>query len=229
VEPTHFTLSILFEDDYLLVLNKPSAQPTQADPSGDLSVLEQAQNHSQQTLFLINRLDRPTSGIVLFAKTKTVAAQLSEQVQSRQFQKKYWAIVGSKPPKTSGTLVHFLQKKGKNEHESAKVMAFDAEQPNTQRAELRYTQLAESDRYFLLEIELITGRMHQIRAQLAAIGSPIKGDVKYGARRSNPNRGIHLHALELGFEHPISGEKLHFKAPLPIDPLWSFFDNLQGA
>ena len=210
---------ILFNDAFLVAFNKPTTLPTQPDLTGDLSLLELAEAFLKVKLFVIHRLDRVASGIVVFAKTELAAALLSKQFQARQNQKIYLAVVENKPPKDADTLVHYLTQNPKNN--TAK--AFDSPQKDSKRAELAYLLRGSSDRYFLLEIQLFTGRHHQIRAQLSKIGCPIKGDVKYGARRSNPNRGIHLHASELIFEHPFTKAKIHLKAKNEDDALWNFF------
>jgi 23S rRNA pseudouridine1911/1915/1917 synthase len=214
-------MTILYEDADLIALNKPASVPTQADETGVKSLVELVEKKLKTKLFVVHRLDRPTSGVVVFAKNEHSAADLSTQFQGRKTQKMYFAIVEKKPEKDADTLVHFLVQNPSNNK------AFVAVEGtlNAKRAEMRYILRGASDRYFLLEIALLTGRHHQIRAQLAAIGCPIKGDVKYGARRSNPDRSIHLHATELTFNQPKSGTKLTIKAPLPSenDALWRFF------
>ena len=214
-------MTILYEDADVITVNKPASMPTQADETGDTSVLQLLENQLNTTLFVVHRLDRPTSGIVVFAKNEQAAAALSAQFQQRETAKTYYAIVEKKPEKDADTLVHFLI------HNALKNKSFDAKEGilNAKRAELRYILRGSSDRYFLLEIDLLTGRHHQIRAQLAAVGCPIKGDVKYGARRSNADRSIHLHAAQLTFLQPKTGEKITLKAapPLEHDALWRFF------
>lgn len=214
-------MTILYEDADVIAVNKPASMPTQADETGDASLLQLLENQLNTRLFVVHRLDRPTSGIVVFAKSEQAAAALSTQFQQRQTAKTYYAIVEKKPAKDADTLVHFLI------HNALKNKSFDAKEGilNAKRAELRYILRGSSDRYFLLEMGLLTGRHHQIRAQLAAIGCPIKGDVKYGARRSNADRSIHLHAAELTFQQPKTGEKITLKAapPMENDALWHFF------
>jgi 23S rRNA pseudouridine1911/1915/1917 synthase len=214
-------MTILYEDTDVIAVNKPASMPTQADETGDASLLQMLENQSNTPLFVVHRLDRPTSGIVVFAKNEQAAAALSTQFQQRETAKTYYAVVEKKPTKEADTLVHFLI------HNTLKNKSFDAKEGilNAKRAELRYILRGSSDRYFLLEIGLLTGRHHQIRAQLAAIGCPIKGDVKYGARRANADRSIHLHAAELTFQQPKTGEKITLKAtpPMENDALWRFF------
>lgn len=211
------TPTILFQDSLLIAVNKPAGMPVQADKTGDPALLEWAEAACEQSLYLVHRLDRPATGILLLAKNPLAVAQLQQQFQNRTVEKEYLAVVATLPPEPEGTLVHFLQKN------AAKNRAFATieERPGTDRAELHYRLLGSSTSYHLLHIRLITGRHHQIRAQLAAIGCPIKGDVKYGARRSNRDRSIHLHAWRLAFEHPGSGEWMQLEAPVPQgDPVW---------
>jgi 23S rRNA pseudouridine1911/1915/1917 synthase len=211
---------ILYNDKAVVVLNKPSSIPTQPDLTGDNSLLQLTEAFLNEKLYIVHRLDRVASGLVIFAKTPEAAASLSLQFQLKKTEKRYWAVVENKPPKDSDVLVHFLKKNAKTNTSKA----FDAETKDAKRAELRYILRGVSDRYVLLEIELFTGRHHQIRAQLAKIGCPIKGDVKYGARRNNLDRSIHLHAWKLQFEHPISREIKVFKcSPNKEDNLWQVF------
>ena len=217
-------MTILYQDADVIAVNKPASMPTQADETGDVSLLQLLENQLNTTLFVVHRLDRPTSGIVVFAKNEQTAAALSAQFKQRVTTKTYYAIVEKKPRKDADTLVHFLI------HNTLKNKSFATKEGilNAKRAELRYLLRGSSDRYFLLEIHLLTGRHHQIRAQLAAIDCPIKGDVKYGARRSNPDRSIHLHAAQLTFQQPKTGEKIMLKAasPLESDALWRFFSTI---
>lgn len=192
----------------------------QADQTGDPSFLHLAEAYCQHPLLLLHRLDRPVSGVVIFAKTKTAAASLSAQFRDRTVEKEYLAVVQNRPPAEAGTLVHFLRKNAAKNI----TAAYPDEQPGSERGELQYRLIGSSERYHLLHIQLITGRHHQIRAQLAALGCPIKGDVKYGARRANRGRSIHLHAWRLAFDHPVSGERVQLQAPLPAgDPVWDAF------
>ena len=211
---------ILLEDDALIAFRKPAMLPTQPDPTGDVSLAELAEKYCESKLYVLHRLDRPTSGVVVFAKTEQAAAALSHQFQERSTRKTYLAVVEQKPEKAEDTLVHFL-KIGK---ENSKTIAYAEPSGNLKRAEMRYILRGSSDRYHLLEIELLTGRHHQIRAQLAAIRCPIKGDVKYGARRANADRAIHLHAWRLAFRHPTTLENVTLEADLPSgDAVWDFF------
>ncbi|MBK6929962.1 MAG: RluA family pseudouridine synthase [Saprospirales bacterium] len=215
--------TILFEDSLLIAINKPAGMPAQADKTGDRPALQWAGEACGQDLHPVHRLDRPASGVLLLAKTKAAMAQLQRQFQAHAVEKEYLAVVSAPPPEAEGTLVHYLQKN------AAKNRAFaaGAPAPDTERAELHYRLLGSSQRYHLVHIRLVTGRHHQIRAQLAAIGCPIKGDVKYGARRGNRDRSIHLHAWRLAFEHPGSGEWIELQAPLPEgDPVWEAMRSL---
>jgi 23S rRNA pseudouridine1911/1915/1917 synthase len=211
---------IVYNDKAVVVLNKPSSIPTQPDLTGDNSLLQLTETFLNEKLYLVHRLDRVASGLVVFAKTPEAAAALSVQFKLKKTEKRYWAVVENKPPNDTDILTHFLKKNAKTNTSKA----FDVETKDAKRAELRYILRGASDRYFLLEIELFTGRHHQIRTQLAKIGCPIKGDVKYGARRSNANRSIHLHAWKLQFEHPISKETMAFQCnPDLTDKLWAAF------
>jgi 23S rRNA pseudouridine1911/1915/1917 synthase len=231
-----FPCPILYEDDVLIAVNKPALLPTQDDPTADTSLANAVSTELQHKIHVLHRLDRPTSGIVLFAKTEAAATHLSEQFKNRQTEKTYLAVVENLPTasnillsskgtsaegadSTGGSLVHFL----KENKEKNKTYIAQATDKGAKRAELRYILRGSSDRYHLLEIDLLTGRHHQIRAQLGAIGCPIKGDVKYGARRANPDRSIHLHAWRLAFRHPVSYDKMILEADLPIENLWAFF------
>jgi len=168
---------------------------------------------------LIHRLDRPASGLILFAKNKKALAALNLQFQERTIEKTYLAVVKNRPETDAATLVHYLRKNAKTN----RTHASQEEELHSKRAELNYELIGEIDNYFLLKIKLITGRHHQIRAQLAAIDCPVKGDVKYGFRRSNRDRSIHLHAWELSFKHPVSKEQTTLVAPLPKDNVWQAF------
>jgi 23S rRNA pseudouridine1911/1915/1917 synthase len=209
-------LNILLHNDLFIALNKPPGIASQPDKTGDITLLDLAEKRCHQPLHPVNRLDRPVSGIALFAKTKAVMTTLTEQFRERSVEKVYLAVVQNPPPEQEGTLVHYLR------HNPLKniTTALPEAQVGTDRAELNYRLVGKSARYFLLEIHPITGKHHQIRAQLAALGCPIKGDVKYGARRGNTDRSIHLHAWKLTFEHPLSGERLSLTAPPPEDVIW---------
>ena len=172
---------------------------------------------------MIHRIDQPASGVVLFAKTHNALVALNEQFRNRETDKVYLAVVGERPKEEQGHLVHYLRKNGRKNISRAS----EEQSEGAKKAELEYRLLGSSERYHLLEIHLKTGRHHQIRAQLAAIGCPIKGDVKYGFRRSNRDRSIHLHAWKLSFRHTFSGEQVTLQAPPPVDdPVWDAFQDL---
>lgn len=211
--------SVLYKNNQLIAFNKPAGIPVQSDKTGDTSLLVLAKAYAKRNLELIHRIDRPVTGVVLLSKVSGALASLNKQFQERKVKKTYLAIVKNKPEKDKETLTHFLLK---NEKQNRSI-AYDKEIAHSKKSELTYEVIGSSDNYHLLKIELHTGRHHQIRAQLAAIGSPIKGDAKYGFRRSNQDRSIHLHAWKIGFEHPISRAKEEIVAPLPTESLWDFF------
>lgn len=220
--------NILFEDNHIIIINKMPSQIVQGDKTGDRPLSElvkdylKAKYKKQGEVYLgvVHRLDRPVSGAVVFARTSKSLTRLNALIKNREVNKTYWAVVKNKPPKESDTLVNYLRR------DEAKNKSFVSAKSsgNAQLASLSYTLLASSDNYFLLEIDLQTGRHHQIRAQLAAIGCPIKGDLKYGYPRSNPDASIHLHARKVSFTHPVSLKLLSIIAPLPKDPIWDYFN-----
>lgn len=217
-------LNILYEDNHLIVINKPAGRLVQGDSTGDEPLSESVKTYIKQKynkpgnvyLGVVHRLDRPTSGVLVFAKTSKALSRLNKQFSERQTQKIYWAMVDSKPSKENDRLVHFLKRNRKQN----KSYAYHKEIPDSKKAILNYKTLKSLKHYHLLEIELETGRHHQIRSQLSFIGSIIKGDLKYGAKRSNPNGGIHLHAKRLCLIHPTTKEKMCFEADVPKDNLW---------
>lgn len=220
-------LNILYQDNHIIVVNKAAGDLVQPDPDGS-PALEQAvaeylrvQGNKPGAAFVgvVHRIDRRVSGAVMFAKTSKALVRLNEQLRDRGFTKIYWAIVESTPPKESDQLRHYIQRSLK----SNKSIALPSPKGDAQEALLNYTHIGSSDRYHLLEIELLTGRHHQIRAQLAAIGCHIKGDLKYGSKRSNPDGSISLHSRILKFTHPVTKEIVSVTAPVPADPLWNYF------
>ena len=221
-------MKVLYEDNHIIVVNKQSGEIVQGDKTGDTPLsdivkawLKEKYNKPGNVfLGVVHRLDRPVSGIVLFAKTSKALPRLNKLfAEHEKVRKTYWAIVANKPPQESGTLTHWLTRNEKTN--TAK--AYDHEVPNSKKAVLDYQLIAASDRYYLLEIQLHTGRHHQIRCQLAKIGCPIKGDLKYGSPRSNPDGSICLHARHLELEHPVSHEIISITAPVPQDALWQAF------
>lgn len=219
---------ILFEDNHLLIVNKRPGDIVQGDKTGDLPLTDLLKSYIKNKynkpgevfLGLVHRLDRPVSGAVIFARTSKALTRLTMMVKDREISKTYWAIVEKVPDPVEGTLVSFL-KKNETQNKSFSVKEGTS---GSKRAELTYRLLASGKTYHLLEINLITGRHHQIRAQLSGIGCSIKGDLKYGARRSNPDGSISLHARYLEFIHPVSRENIRISAPTPKAPEWSYFD-----
>jgi 23S rRNA pseudouridine1911/1915/1917 synthase len=222
---TKDNLQILHEDNHIIVVNKRVGDIVQGDKTGDKPLSEVVKEYIKEKynkpgevfLGVVHRLDRPTTGIVVFARTSKALIRLNEMFSLRQTQKTYWAIVKNKPPRDQDILIHYLKRNEKNNTSKAHIK----EVPESKKASLDYKIIKKLDNYFALEINLHTGRHHQIRAQLAAIGCPIKGDLKYGFDRSNPDGGIHLHAIKLIFLHPVTKESLEIMAPLPKDVLWS--------
>ncbi|MCB0652452.1 MAG: RNA pseudouridine synthase [Saprospiraceae bacterium] len=210
---------VLYKNNQLIAFNKPAGIPVQADTTGDKSMLELGEIYTKSKLHLVHRIDRPVSGVVLFAKTSGALVFLNEQFKTRQLKKTYWAVVQEKPPKEEDTLEHFVIKNSKKNIS----FADDKEQAGSKQSSMRYKLLGSIERYHLLEISLESGRHHQIRAQLAAIGCPVKGDVKYGARRGNKDRSIHLHARQLEFIHPVSGEIESIVAEPADEVIWNAF------
>ena len=218
-------MTVLYEDNHLIAVAKKAGDIVQGDKTGDvpLSDLVKAylkdkyQKPGNVYLGVVHRLDRPVSGVVLFAKTSKALPRLNKMFAEHQAVKKtYLTIVANRPPQQEGTLTHWLTR---NEQQNT-ARAYDREVPGSKKAVLDYRIVAQSERYFLLEIELKTGRHHQIRCQLAKMGCPIKGDLKYGAPRSNPDGSISLHAWRLWLEHPVSHVPVNIEAPLPDEKLW---------
>lgn len=217
-------LEILYEDNHLIVVNKRPGDIVQGDKTGDSPLSDLVKHYLKRKynkpgnvyLGVVHRLDRPTSGIVLFAKTSKALPRLNKMFAEGKTKKTYWAVVKHAPPKETDTLTHWLVRNPKQN----KSYAHNKEVRQSKKAILEYRILQRLDHYFLLEIDLKTGRHHQIRAQLAAIGCTIKGDLKYGADRSNRNGSIHLHARHLIVEHPVKKEPITFTAPTPSDPIW---------
>ena len=222
---TKNNLQILHEDNHIIVINKRVGDIVQGDKTGDKPLSEVVKEYIKEKynkpgevfLGVVHRLDRPTTGIVVFARTSKALTRLNELFKNRETQKTYWAIVKNKPQKPEDKLVHFLKRNEKNNTSKAHIN----EVPESKIASLDYRIIKELTHYFALEINLHTGRHHQIRAQLSSIGSPIKGDLKYGFDRSNPDGGIHLHARQLIFIHPVSKESINIVAPAPEDSIWN--------
>lgn len=225
-------MTVLYEDNHLIAVSKNAGDIVQGDKTGDVPLSDLVKDYLKEKyqkpgnvyLGVVHRLDRPVSGVVLFAKTSKALPRLNKMFAEHQdVRKTYLAIVGSKPPKQEDTLVHWLTR---NEKQNT-ARAYDREVPGSKKAILDYRLVAQSERYFLLEIELHTGRHHQIRCQLAKIGCPVKGDLKYGAPRSNPDGSISLHAWRLSLEHPVSHIQLNIEAPVPNENLWQVLYGLK--
>jgi len=220
-------IEVLYEDNHIIAINKRPSDIVQGDKTGDTPLSDLVKNYVKEKynkpgeVFIgtVHRIDRPVSGIVLFAKTSKALSRLNQLFQTKEIKKTYWAIVKNKPAKPSGNLVHYLKK---NEAKNMSK-AFDKETPGSLRAELDYELIASSDNYYLLEIHPHTGRHHQIRVQLSTMDSPIKGDVKYGFNRGNKDASIHLHARKIEFIHPVKKEKIVIVAPPPNEVLWNEF------
>lgn len=223
-------IKVLYEDNHIIAVNKKTSDIVQGDITGDKPLGEYVKDYikfkynkpGDVFLGVTHRLDRPTSGVVLFARTSKALSRLNEMFKRKKdLSKTYWALVKNKPDKERGALKNYLFKDKKKN----KSFICDKNKPDGKLAELKYKVIASSESYHLLEIELLTGRHHQIRVQLANIGSPIKGDLKYGAKRSNSDGGISLHARKIEFVHPVSKEQIHIVAPVPNNQLWRFFEN----
>ena len=218
-------LQVLHEDNHIIVINKRVGDIVQGDKTGDKPLSEVVKEYikvkynkpGEVFLGVIHRLDRPTTGIVIFARTSKALTRMNELFSNRETQKTYWAIVKNKPQNSEGNLIHYLKRNEKNNTSKAHIK----EVPESKIASLDYKIIASLQNYYALEINLHTGRHHQIRAQLSAIGSPIKGDLKYGFDRSNPDGGIHLHARKLVFTHPVTKENIEIIAPTPNDVIWN--------
>ena len=221
-------MTVVYEDNHIIVVNKTASEIVQADKTGDTPLSETVKQYLKEKyqkpgnvfLGVTHRLDRPVSGLVIFAKTSKALTRLNEVFRAGEVKKTYWAVVKNAPKESEGELVHFLVR---NEKQN-KSYAYDKEVPNSKKAVLDYRLIGRSENYYLLEVDLKTGRHHQIRCQLAKMGCPIKGDLKYGSPRSNPDGSICLHARRVRFVHPVSKELIELKAPLPEGNLWKGFE-----
>ena len=217
-------MEVVYEDNHIIIVNKQSGEIVQGDKTGDrpLSdivkdyIKEKYQKPGAVFLGVVHRLDRPVSGLVVFARTSKALTRLNKMFAEGKVHKTYWAIVKNPPQANEGTLEHWLVR---NEKQN-KSYAYNQEKPNAKKAILKYKVIGHSDNYTLLEVQLMTGRHHQIRCQLAAMGCPINGDLKYGAPRSNPDGSISLMSRRVEFIHPVSKETIIAEAPIPKDPLW---------
>ena len=221
-------MTVVYEDNHIIVVNKTASEIVQADKTGDTPLSETVKQYLKEKyqkpgnvfLGVTHRLDRPVSGLVIFAKTSKALTRLNEMFRAGEVKKTYWAVVKNAPKESEGELVHFLVR---NEKQN-KSYAYDKEVPNSKKAVLDYRLIGRSENYYLLEVDLKTGRHHQIRCQLAKMGCPIKGDLTYGSPRSNPDGSICLHARRVRFVHPVSKELIELKAPLPEGNLWKGFE-----
>ncbi|MGB6268322.1 MAG: RluA family pseudouridine synthase [Olleya sp.] len=217
-------LQVIYEDNHIIVVNKHAGDIVQGDKTGDQPLSDIVKDHIAEKynkpgnvyLGTVHRLDRPTTGLVIFAKTSKALPRLNKLFVSKDISKTYWALVKNQPEKQADTLIHWLKKNPKNN----KSTAYPKEVTDSKKAILHYKILKKLDNYYLLEVNLETGRHHQIRCQLASIGCPIKGDLKYGFDRSNKDASISLHARNIQFIHPVSKVELNITAPLPKDAVW---------
>ena len=217
-------LQVLFEDNHIIIVNKRAGDIVQGDKTGDTPLSDVVKEYIRDKynkpgnvyLGTVHRLDRPTTGLVIFSKTSKALPRLNKLFLSKEIKKTYWAIVKNEPPNTEDTLIHWLKKNPKNN----KSYSHLKEVEGSKKAILHYITLKKLDNYYLLEVSLETGRHHQIRSQLSSIGCPIKGDLKYGFDRSNKDASIHLHARQIEFIHPVKKEPVNIVAPLPKDPVW---------
>lgn len=218
-------LQVLFEDNHIIIVNKRSGDITQGDKTGDKPLSDVVKEYIKEKynkagnvfLGVVHRLDRPTSGVIIFARTSKALERLNKMLRDKEIHKTYWAVVKNHPKKEKATLINYLKKNPKNNKSSV----FQKEIDGSKKAILHYTILKKLDNYSLLEIDLETGRHHQIRAQLSNIGFPIKGDLKYGFNRSNKDGSIHLHARKIEFIHPVAKEKITVTAPTPNEVIWN--------
>lgn len=226
-------MEVVYEDNHIIIVNKNASEIVQGDKTGDMPLSEQVKAYIKDLyakpgnvfLGVVHRLDRPVSGLVVFAKTGKALSRLNDMFRNGDVRKTYWAVTKDCPKEQDADLVHYLVR---NEKQN-KSYAYDKEVPGSKKAMLHYKVIAHSDNYNLLEVNLMTGRHHQIRCQLAKIGSPIKGDLKYGAKRSNPDGSISLHARSISFVHPVSKKHIEVIAPVPKDNLWQSFEVLANS
>ncbi|WP_341220984.1 RluA family pseudouridine synthase [Polaribacter atrinae] len=222
---TKENLQILFEDNHIIIVNKRAGDITQGDKTGDKPLSDVVKEYIKDKynkpgnvyLGVVHRLDRPTSGIIIFAKTSKSLERLNKMLREKTINKTYWAVVKNHPKKEKDTLINFLKKNPKNNKSTAYAKEIDG----SKKAILHYTVIKKLDNYSLIEVDLETGRHHQIRSQLSNIGCPIKGDLKYGFDRSNKDGSIHLHARKIQFTHPVTKEQVTITAPTPKEVIWN--------
>lgn len=217
-------MQVLYEDNHIIIVNKLPGEIVQGDKTGDVPLSETVAQWLKQKynkpgnafIGVVHRLDRPVGGAVIFAKTSKALARLNEMLRKGEIKKTYWAITRNTPPEPQALLTHYITTTERNNKSYASLTP----RKDAKEAKLEYKVISVSDRYTLLEVKLLTGRKHQIRVQLSAIGCPIRGDLKYGDKRSNPDGSISLLARKIEFVHPVSGEQISVTAPLPDDNLW---------
>lgn len=225
-------MEIVYEDNHIIVVNKAPGEIVQGDKTGDEPLVEKLRTWIKEkynkpgNVFcgVVHRLDRPVGGLVVFAKTSKALTRLNEMFRKGEVHKTYWAVSRNAPAEPQGELHHWIT----TVERTNKSTAHSRPRPDAKEARLRYRHIASSERYHLIEVELITGRKHQIRVQLSAIGCPIKGDLKYGDKRSNPDGSISLLARHIEFIHPVSGKEISLDAPVPDDPLWQALGEAAG-
>lgn len=223
-------MTVVYEDNHIIIVNKTASEIVQGDKTGDTPLSETVKQYLKEKyqkpgnvfIGVTHRLDRPVSGLVVFAKTSKALSRLNEMFKNGEVKKAYWAVVKNRPPEEEGELVNYLIR---NEKQN-KSYAYDTEKPGSKKAILHYRLIGHSQNYYLLEVDLKTGRHHQIRCQLAKMGCPIKGDLKYGSPRSNPDGSICLHARSVRFVHPVSKEVIAVEAPVPAGNLWNGFERM---
>lgn len=223
-------MQVVYEDNHIIIVNKAPGEIVQGDKTGDEPLVETVKRWIKEKydkpgnvfLGVVHRLDRPVGGLVVFAKTSKALTRMNEMFRDGKVKKTYWAVTRNRPQRDADRLVHYITSTERNN----KSYASTTPRKDAKEAALSYRLIASSDRYHLLEVNLETGRKHQIRVQLAAIGCPLRGDLKYGDRRSNPDGSISLMARRITFVHPVSGETIDVTAPLPDDPLWQAFGHL---
>lgn len=217
-------MDVIYEDNHIIIVNKAPGEIVQGDKTGDMPLSETVKQWIKEThnkpgnvfLGVVHRLDRPVGGLVVFAKTSKALSRLNEMFRNGDVHKTYWAITRNRPPKDSDLLTHYITTVERNNKSYASL----APESGAKESKLQYHLLAAGDRYFLVEVKLLTGRKHQIRVQMSTIGCPIKGDLKYGDKRSNPDGSISLIARRIQFTHPVSGKEIDITAPVPDDRLW---------
>ncbi|MEC9159979.1 MAG: RNA pseudouridine synthase [Bacteroidota bacterium] len=224
---------VLYEDNHLIAVKKEPGSIVQSDKTGDETLAEEVKAYIKRKykkpgdvfLGIVHRLDRPVGGVIVFARTSKALTRMNELFREKKISKTYWAIVEEKPPREDGQLVNWLKKN----QEKNRSRAYDIEVKDSKKAELTYRLMGRSKHYYYIEVHPKTGRHHQIRVQLAHLGCKIKGDVKYGAKRTNKDGSIHLFARSLSFIHPVKKEKLIIRSNPPMDPLWNEMINLEKA